>query len=188
MLRDPRFLGAYAGVVTAALALVVLTGFGGRDRSLRLDTLTVERINVVEPDGTLRLILSDRARVPGIFVRNVEHLAGLRTTAGLFFLDDEGTENGGLTFSGSRDADGTAHSTGHLGFDDDLQDQVLSLDATRDGSNRSQSLTLIDRPSWPITEQIALLERVLQLPPDQREAAIEAFNASHGAVLAHLPQ
>lgn len=186
MLRDPRFLGAYAGVVTAALALVVLTGFGGRDRALRLDTLTVERINVVEPDGTLRLVISDKARVPGIYLNNMEHLAGLRTTAGLFFLDDEGTENGGLTFSGSRDADGTAHSTGHLGFDDYLQDQVLSLDASRDGADRSQSLTLIDRPSWPITEQIALLERVLQLPPDQRQAAIAAFNASHASAVPRL--
>lgn len=178
-LSHPRFLVVYSGALTAALAILVLTGFTRRERSLRLDTLTVERINVVEPDGTLRLVITDKARVPGIYVNNVERLPGLRRTAGLFFLNDEGTENGGLTFSGARDAEGVAHSSGHLGMDDYLQDQVLSLGALRDGPERSVFLTIIDRPAWPITEYIELAERVMNLPPEQQEAAFEAFQASH---------
>src|SRR5215468_9243821 len=35
----------------------------------KLDELTVGRLNVVEPDGTPRMIIASRARFPGSFVR-----------------------------------------------------------------------------------------------------------------------
>ena len=58
---------AYAGVLTAVFAINLLCGFA--PRAARFDTLKVQRIDVAEPDGTLRMVISDHARLPGIIVR-----------------------------------------------------------------------------------------------------------------------
>ncbi|MGH8232797.1 MAG: hypothetical protein ACREPU_01170 [Rhodanobacteraceae bacterium] len=46
-----RFLTVYAGALTLVLVLTFLYGFSATDR--HFDEITVHRINVVEPDGTL---------------------------------------------------------------------------------------------------------------------------------------
>ena len=61
-----RFLEIYAGVVTAVFAITVFGGFAGA-RKTTFDEIDVHRINIVEPDGTLRLVISDQARFPGSF-------------------------------------------------------------------------------------------------------------------------
>ena len=60
---DQRFLAIYSGVLTIVFAATVLCGFAAL-RSQSFDQLTVHRINFVEPDGTPRLIISDRAEFP----------------------------------------------------------------------------------------------------------------------------
>lgn len=121
------------------------------------DEIQVHRINVVEPDGTLRMVISDQARFPGIIVKNKEVYAHKnRVVAGMIFYNQEGTENGGLTFGGRKNPDGTVSSYGHLSFDRYLQDQVLTEDAQEDGTNRQVAINFVDRPDWPITDLIAL--------------------------------
>ena len=56
-----RFLEIYAGVLTAALAITVFGGFAESHKTA-FDEVNVHRINVVEPDGTLRLVISDKAK------------------------------------------------------------------------------------------------------------------------------
>jgi hypothetical protein len=63
----------------------------------KLDELTVGRLNVVEPDGTPRMIIASRARFPGAFLQGKEIARpDRRDIAGILFVDDEGTENGAL--------------------------------------------------------------------------------------------
>ena len=62
-----RMLAFYSGIVTAALAAVMLTGSASKTKDF--DEINVKRINVVEPDGTLRMVISDHARLPGIVVK-----------------------------------------------------------------------------------------------------------------------
>jgi len=58
-----RFLVVYSGVLTAIFAVTVLSGFvGTTTKKTSLDELTVQRINVVEPDGTLRMVIQTRRR------------------------------------------------------------------------------------------------------------------------------
>src|SRR3982750_3341477 len=73
-----KFFAVYSGVLTAVLATVLLSGFDvdAQKKKPRFEEITVERINVVEPDGTLRLIISDKARAPGIYIKGKERLAG----------------------------------------------------------------------------------------------------------------
>jgi hypothetical protein len=176
-----RFLMIYAGVLTAVFAVTVLGGFVAAPKKLALDELQVHRIDVVEPDGTLRMVISDKARFPGAIIKGRESPYE-RPTAGMLFYNDEGTETGGLTFAGYRDKDGKVRSAVHLSFDRYMQDQVLALDAADnpDGSSRT-GLEMMDRPDYPITELIDLMARTRGLPKAQQEAAMRAFRVDHPA-------
>ena len=116
------FLPVYAGVLTAVFALSVITGFT-RPRSASFDEIDVGRINVREPDGTLRLVLSSKAQFPGLYFEGKEYEHPNRSTAGLLFFNDEGTESGGLIYGGAKDADGGVDAYSHLSFDQYEQDQ-----------------------------------------------------------------
>ena len=88
-----RAVGAYAAVLTIGLAALVLFGAGSR-RSAQFQQLDVERINVREPDGTLRMTISSHGRMPGFITGKHEYARPDRTQAGMLFFDDEGTEDG----------------------------------------------------------------------------------------------
>jgi hypothetical protein len=104
---DPRFLFIYAGLVTIALAITLLCGFAA-SRSQSFDVLTVHRINFVEPDGTPRLIISNRANFPGTRMRGKEYPRPDRgDAAGMIFLNDEASEMRGLIFGGLKEKDET---------------------------------------------------------------------------------
>ena len=67
-----RLLAVYSGVLTLALAAMLLTG-APRRRNARFESIDVQRINVVEPDGTVRLVLSGKALFPGIIFKKEEY-------------------------------------------------------------------------------------------------------------------
>ena len=114
-----RFLAAYSGFLTLIVVLAVASGFARVAPNQSFDEITVHRINVVEPDGTIRLILTNTASSPGIYIKNKEypHPRG-RKGAGLLFFDEEGTEDGGLSYGIEKDQTGrVVGSDGHLSFD-----------------------------------------------------------------------
>src|SRR5687768_13456172 len=86
----------------------------GRRRA-RFETIEVERLDVVEPVGALRVAIAGRARTPSAVVDGVT-LTGSGPRAGLIFFNDEGDECGGLVFRGRRDGEHYAAS-GSLTFD-----------------------------------------------------------------------
>src|SRR5262245_11401030 len=64
--RDVRFLKIYAAVATLLCAVFVLAAFA-QARNQKFDEIDVERINIVERDGKLRMVISNRDRQhPGI--------------------------------------------------------------------------------------------------------------------------
>jgi hypothetical protein len=75
------------------------------------------------------MILSNKTDAPGMFIRGKEYPHPDRKSAGVIFVDDEGTENGGLIFGGFKSKEGKVESWGHLSFDQYQQDQVFSIDA-----------------------------------------------------------
>lgn len=134
----------------------------------KFDEIDVQRINVREPDGTLRLIVSNTAKAPGLFIRNNERShPGGRRTAGLIFLNDEGTENGGLVFDGRRQPDGGVTNNGHLSFDQFEQDQVVQLSQGEQSGKRWAALVISDRPETSLFDDEALRELIAA--PDSKE-------------------
>ena len=182
-LTSQTFLTVYSGALTLIVSAAALTGFSSSNTNATFDTLTVQRLNVVEPDGTLRVVLTNNNRIPGIIFKGYEYPdVGNRkstTAAGMLFYDAQATESGGLTFGGRKDSDGSITRWGHLSFDRYNQDQMFTIDASDDGSNNASSVKMIDQPSWSIKELLDLLVSIQNLPPDQQQAAIAQFRQTH---------
>ncbi|WP_426699848.1 hypothetical protein ACPPVV_10565 [Rhodanobacter sp. Col0626] len=175
-----RVLMIYAGVLTAVFAVTVLSGFAHEPRKMSLDELDVHRINVREPDGTLRLVISDAATAPGIVIKGKEYPHPNRKAAGMIFYNDEGSENGGLVFGGEKDKDGTKESHGHLSFDAYEQDQTMALDSHQEKDGRYTKLQFNDYPDYSILEEIQLMAAIKDLPKNQQGARMKAFFAERG--------
>jgi hypothetical protein len=148
-----RFLVIYSGVLTLALGSILLLGMGPATRKASFAELTVQRINVVEPDGTLRMVISDHARLPGIIVHGKES-SFERPQAGMLFYNDEASENGGLIFGGRRNAKGEiADSGGSLSFDRYGANQVVQLIGVDDKEDHLSGLSVTDSISGTETHR-----------------------------------
>lgn len=177
-LSSKRFLAIYSGTMTLVFAITVLSGFATKSKKVSFEQIDVQRINIVEPNGTLRMVISDKTRFPGGIIRGKEYPFD-RQTAGMLFFNDEATENGGLIFGGKKEKDGTTSSYGHLSFDAYEQDQIFTIDAGHEGGKRKSGIAMMDRPDWPIGEALELMQRLKNLPDDQQKAEMEKFQASH---------
>ena len=162
--RDVRWLKLYALLSTAAFTILALAAFSHRRAPTKFDEIDVERINVREPDGKLRMVISNRQRSPGpiAYGKPFGYAGGSRP--GMIFFNDEGSENGGLTFTGMRKPDGTYTSSGHLSFDQYNEDQVVYLQYIDENGQMRKGLTIADRADVPILQVVAQSDSIKKMP------------------------
>jgi hypothetical protein len=175
--NSQRFLVVYSGVLTAVfLATIFLGAKQPASRREAFTEIDVQRINIVEPDGTVRMIISDTARAPGMIYKGKEypHPDG-RKVAGMIFYNDEGTENGGLIWGGNKRKDGKISSYGHLSFDNYEQDQVMVIEGNQDEEGKSSFVQIMDRPDYSLEPLLQLIEKNRDLPKEQQQAALGNF-------------
>lgn len=170
-----RLLLVYSGILTAVLAVVLLTG-AASSKKTSFDEIDVKRVNIVEPDGTVRLVISNKALFPGLIVKGKEYPYD-RHTAGMLFFDDEGTENGGLIFGGMKDKDGQIESWGHLSFDKYMGDQLMALESGQEEGQTYSGIDFVDEPEYPMSVVTDALEQAAKLPPDKRRAKVREMLA-----------
>jgi hypothetical protein len=170
-----RALLVYSGVMTLAVAWTLLSGAASPGHA-SFDVIDVHRINLREADGTLRLVLAARDRFPGYYIHGHEKPHPNRSdAAGMIFINDEGTENGGLIFSGSK-RQGKIDSSGHLSFDQYDQDQVVTLEQTEEDGQRAAGLTIADRPDAAL--DFEAVTRLRPLPSEERAARLKELRDS----------
>lgn len=145
MSRERSPCGAVANLAIAWLTLSANAG----PTPAAFDTIDFQRINVREPDSTLRMPIASRDRMPGIIVAGRETPDPDRPQAGMIFYDDEGTENGGLVFSGAL-KNGKPTNLGALSFDRWRQDQTVALSSDEEGETQQAGLAINDRPDRPV--------------------------------------
>jgi hypothetical protein len=166
------FLRLY--VVVSSLALVILTTAAFRQAATpqNLGEITVERINVVDANGTLRLVISNKDRMhPGLMDGKV--IDRPRPVAGLLFFNDEGDEVGGLTITGQQ-RDGERRANAGLMFDQLKQDQTIGLSYAEGNGQRTAGLQVWDRSERPLSELIEQLNAANRISdPNERDAAIK---------------
>jgi len=135
----------YASVVSTALLAVVL--MGAKSEPKRFDEISVHRLNVTESDGTLRMVISNKERLPPVIIQGKERpeMGEARPQAGLIFYNDEGTENGGLIFSGRKNDKGQVVDSGaSLSFDRYGAGQTIQLAGVDDNENHFAGLQVND--------------------------------------------
>jgi len=161
--KEVRFLKAYAVVATLACAVFLLTAFTMQKQ--KFGEIDVERINVVERDGSTRLVISNSERSPGPLERGKSFGYPGGGRPGLIFYNDEGTENGGLVFGGKRE-NGKVSAFGSLTFDQYEQDQTIALQYVDDSGNRRAGLMISDYPTEISGLQLDQKRKALQQMPD----------------------
>lgn len=178
-LSNPRFLAVYSGLLTLVFAVVVVfDAFALRSRTF--GTITAHRINIVEPDGTVRLTISNRADFPGAWNRGKEYpRPDRRDAAGMLFMNEEGTEQGGFIWGAAQLPDGSVQNHTHLSFDQYEENQVFAIDAGQEGREKFSRISVVDQGGYPIDEKRRANEAIEKLPPGERDAAWEKFFATH---------
>src|SRR5688572_15649972 len=128
-----RWLQIYAAALTALVIAALCLGLGTRPPT-RFGAIQVERIDVVEPDGTRRLMITSAGRFP------TDHRAAM---AGMLFFNSDGIENGGLVIEGSK-KDGKVEQVVHLSMDRYDQDQTVVLRHQESGGTYFSGLFVVD--------------------------------------------
>jgi hypothetical protein len=179
LLSNPRFLAIYSGALTMIFAATVVCGY----LTLRHPTfgiITARRINIAEPDGTIRLTISNRADFPGGWIHKKETLRPDRQdAAGMLFMSEEGTEQGGLIWGAGQLPDGTIENHGHLSLDQYEENQIFALDAGQEGKDKFSRITISDQGDYPVDEKRKAEDRIGHLPADKQDAAWAEFFATH---------
>ena len=172
--RQLTLLQVYAGATSLVLVVLAVSAFR---QAQRFGEITVERINVVDADGTLRLVISNKDRMhPGVI--GGKTLQRPRPYAGLLFFNDQGDEAGGLTLRG-RERDGRRVADAGLMFDQLGQDQTIGFEYTEEDRRRSAAFKVWDRPEAPLADLVDALNaaRAIQ-DPAQRDAAVAKVRAA----------
>ena len=178
--RDVRFLKIYAAAATILCGFFFVSAFAFQDsRPTNFEEINVERINVVEQDGKLRLVISNRARQhPGSVDGKLIPRPNGRPP-GLLFFNHRGDEAGGLIFdeNGSPTGNGVSEGTGHfvsLTFDKSLQDQVVGLqNLESDNGEYLSGLRIWDRPQTSMSEFMSRNDSVQRMPASpEKDAAM----------------
>ena len=176
--RQLRLLHAY--VVCSLLTFVVIaaSSFTQREAPPRnLGEITAERINIVDANGTLRLVISNKDRMhPGVI--GGKTIQRERPFAGFIFFNDHGDEAGGITLGG-REQDGQRRATAGLMFDQLGQDQTIGFDYSEQNGQRAAAFKVWDRPDVPLSDLVDKLNAANAIQdPTERAAAVARVRAA----------
>src|SRR6266536_1725869 len=156
------FLRIYVAVLSLVVVVLATAGFRQAGKPQNLGEITVERINVVDANGTLRLVISNKDRMhPGVM--DGVTIDRPRPEAGLLFFNDEGDEIGGLTYQ-ARIVNGQQVVSTGLNFDQFKQDQTIGISYAESQGARSAALRVWDRPDVHLTELIKRSNEIKKLP------------------------
>lgn len=175
--RQFLFLRAYAVLTSLALVVLAAAAFRQASPAKSLGEITVERINVVDANGTLRMVISNKDRMhPGVM--DGVTIDRPRPVSGMLFFNDEGDEVGGLTYTGTM-AGGRGRANAGIMFDQLKQDQTIGITYAEGNGQRSAGLQVWDRSDTVrLSELITKLNAANKLPAGaERDAALAKVRA-----------
>jgi hypothetical protein len=174
--REIRLLRYYA-LATTVLAGVFLLGAADEARQIAtLDTLTVHRINVVDREGKLAMVITSHDDFPPPIINGKAMQRSSGAENGIIFYNERGDEQGGLTWSGIKHDDGTFESGNTLSYDSVKTDQLLQVNDGNDNGKLYAYMIGWNRPDLSTPEFQSVLA---QLQTAQTVAEKRAIIAQH---------
>jgi len=152
--------------------ILFLTVCRNNQRIARFKEIDVERINIVEEDGTLKLALFNSNRL----TRGKSDREGQGRIAGMLFYNEDGYECGGLVYMGKKTPEGQDAGSG-LVLDQYRQDQTIALEHNElvdsQGASYDDGLSIISRPDWTVVkDEYEFYEKMEEFKgtPEEKEA------------------
>jgi hypothetical protein len=164
--KELRWLKIYVLVVTLMTAVLALTAFARQGGRQRFEEIDVERINLVEKDGHVKLVIANKERLPGpgnIVSGKFTPRQGLKGP-GILFYNEKGDESGGFSWMSSEDARSYAVAS-RLAFDKYNGDQLLGLQYEERDGRRKAGFNVWDQPDASPAEQRKNYEDAHKLQP-----------------------
>ncbi|HEX8707264.1 MAG TPA: hypothetical protein VF723_03295 [Pyrinomonadaceae bacterium] len=171
--KEVRFLKLYAACATLGCLVFIASAFTLQGRKQKFEEIDVERINIVEKDGKLRMVISNQERQhPGIVNGKIIKRDGPRPP-GMIFFNHLGDEMGGLIFG---DNGGNGHF-GSLTFDKVRNDQTIGFrHLESDNGTYQTGLEMWQQPNLPSDVLSAKYEAASKIPDEAaRKAALQAM-------------
>lgn len=167
LLKQFKILKYYS----VALTVIVICGFAFVFTNLykkpKFKEIDVERINIIEKNGELKMVISnDEMQHPGTVDGKL--LPARKRSAGIIFFNTEGDECGGLIYDGNKKSAGLA-----LSVDKYKNDQIMQLQYNEEANNgkavRSYGLKLWDRPdNFTSGQLIAAYDSLVGLKSEEK--------------------
>jgi hypothetical protein len=174
LVKEVRYLKIYATISTVIFAVFLFSAFA-TSKLQKFEEINVERINVVEKDGKLKMVISNKAlqhpgQIDGIYYKEREG----KRAAGMIFFSERGDEIGGLTFGGN---DGQGQF-GSLTFDKFRSDQTVQFIHTEDKDGNYFAGLRMNDQYLPIADYLKKMEEINKLPTKEAaEAATKEYMA-----------
>lgn len=157
MKKSNLLLKLYAITLTFILVFFMVSGFKTHQLKQKIDELTVQRINVVEPDGTLKMVISNSDKQhPGMV--NGKKLEERERQPGMLFFNEEGDEVGGLVYAGNKE-DGAGMV---LSFDQYKNDQIMQTQYIRHNGKQQYGMNIWDRSEKITTPKLNFIRDSLK--------------------------
>jgi hypothetical protein len=182
ILTEIRVLRAYALISAVSLGVLFFIAAKGQTQKARFEEIDVERINIIEKDGKLRLAISNNERSPGPVIGGhyMKSREGKRG-AGMIFFNDKGDECGGMTWESS-EQEGSIQASAGLMFDQYNQDQTVGITYSQTNTERSAGLRVWERPLIPMAEFARRLNEIeLMKEGAERTEAIKRLRETAAA-------
>jgi len=166
--KEVRFLKIYAVASTLVFSLLLITTFKTENKK-KFQEIDVERINIVEKDGSLKMVISNQERQhPGIANGKIIKRETPRPP-GMLFFNQVGDEMGGLVFGDNGE---NAH-WGGLTFDKFGGDQTMGFRYLESGNGSySAGLQMWQQPKITGEEMLEKIDSVRKInDKEQRKVA-----------------
>ena len=160
----------YAGVATLVCAIFLLSAFAVQNKKQKFEEIDVERINIVEKDGKLTMVISNTQRQhPGSVDGKLIPREGGRS-AGMIFFNERGDEVGGLVFGG----DTGKERYGSLTFDKFRGDQTIAFQHLENNEGNYFAGLSFNDENITTTDRLAKVDAIKKLPDEAaRKAAFK---------------
>ena len=176
--RQFLFLRAWALTSSLLLVVIAVAAFRQAGGTATPAEITVQRLNILDANGTLRMVLAGKDRMhPGVM--DGVTIDRPRPVAGMLFFNDEGDEVGGLTYTGTV-VNGRGRANAGIMFDQIKQDQTVGISYSESNGQRSAGFQVWDRSDTVrLSELITKLNAANKLPAGaERDKAIADIRAS----------
>ena len=151
MNRELVFLRTFAVATVIGFVFIATLAFK-KNGNQKFGEIDVERINIVEKDGTVKMVITNVEKFPNgkKLINGKPTNEDRKKRSGMLFFNEDGMECGGFIYDGQKNVNG--HSSGlSLTYDQYDGDQVMQLltQDYKEGDKRfvSSSLMFNDRPS-----------------------------------------